>query len=637
MQFNHTEVLYTLFLLIIPIIVHLFQLRKFQKESFTNVKFLKKLTQQTRKSSELKKWLILATRLLLLTCIILAFAQPYIPDENQESGKIETVIYLDNSYSMQADGRSGRLFERSVQELLENLPEDHQFTLLTNTEEYPAIKKQDLQNIEYSAIQPGLQNILLKAESKFTSNPESQKKLLLISDFQKGYTIPEDLDLNNVEIFALQMEPERLGNIRIDSAYVLREAAGDKKIAVKVTASGNAENTSVSLFDKVNLIGKTGVDFSENISQEVIFPLKERGSMSGVITIEDNGLTFDNELFFSINRAEPINVTSINAAEDEFLQRIFTAPDFNYKSFPETGVDYNALAASEVIILNETEDISNSLLTSLQQKKSEDAIFIVIPSEEEPGSNLQIFLRELGINAFENSQVQEKRITDISFEHPLFNGVFEEEISNFDYPQVQTSYRISAQGSSVIRYQDKQAFLLESGGNYYFSAPLNSENSNFTRSPLVVPTFYNIGISALRPSQLYYSLGKTNKIDIPASIGNDEILQITSGNAGFIPQQQRFSNRVELTTNELPLIAGNFEITRNGQRIMPVSYNLDRKESILEYLDLEQVSNFDIVETIPDFISSEGYIYEADLLWKWFVTFALMFLIIETLLLKYFK
>ncbi len=636
MQFNHPEVLYALFLLIIPIIVHLFQLRKFQKETFTNVKFLKKLTQQTRKSSELKKWLILATRLLLLTSIIIAFAQPYIPDENQETGRIETVIYLDNSYSMQAEGRSGRLFERSVQELLENLPDDHQFTLLTNTEEYPAITKQELQNIDYSAIQPDLQTILLKAESKFSRDPEAQKKLLLISDFQKGYTLPEALNINNLEIFALPMNPERLENIRIDSAYVFRETAGDKKLAVIITASVNSANTSVSLFSNSDLVGKTGVDFSENLEQEVIFPLEVQGSMSGIITIEDNGLAFDNELFYSINQAEPINVTSINNAEDDFLQRIFTAPEFNYNSFPVTGVDYNTLAASEVIILNETAEVSNSLLTTLQQKNSYKAVFIIIPSEEEPGSNLQIFKRELGIN-FENKQIQEKRITSISFEHPLFNGVFEEEISNFDYPKVQTFYRFRGSGSSVIRYQDKQAFLLEGGGNYFFSAPLNSENSNFTRSPLVVPTFYNIGISALEPSKLYYSLGKTNIVDVPVSTGNDEILEITSENSGFIPQQQRFSNKVELTTNELPLTAGNFEIMRSGQRVMPVSYNLDRKESVLEYQDLEQLSNIEVVENIPEFISSEGYTNEANLLWKWFVTFALLFLFIETLLLKYFK
>ncbi|MCB0434262.1 MAG: BatA domain-containing protein, partial [Mangrovimonas sp.] len=77
MQFKHPELLYALFLLLIPIIVHLFQLRKFKKEAFTNVAFLKQVSIQTRKSSQLKKWLTLALRLLALGALIFAFAQPY--------------------------------------------------------------------------------------------------------------------------------------------------------------------------------------------------------------------------------------------------------------------------------------------------------------------------------------------------------------------------------------------------------------------------------------------------------------------------------------------------------------------------------------------------------------------------------
>jgi len=50
MQFKHPEILYALFLLLIPIIIHLFQLRRFEKVHFTNVQFLKKVELQTRKS-----------------------------------------------------------------------------------------------------------------------------------------------------------------------------------------------------------------------------------------------------------------------------------------------------------------------------------------------------------------------------------------------------------------------------------------------------------------------------------------------------------------------------------------------------------------------------------------------------------
>ena len=85
MQFKHPELLYALLLLLIPIIVHLFQLRRFQKELFTNVEFLKKVDLQTRKSQNLKKWLTLITRLLLLAAVILAFAQPYTSTSNIEN------------------------------------------------------------------------------------------------------------------------------------------------------------------------------------------------------------------------------------------------------------------------------------------------------------------------------------------------------------------------------------------------------------------------------------------------------------------------------------------------------------------------------------------------------------------------
>ena len=121
MQFKHPEILYFLFLLVIPILVHLFQLRRFKKEYFTNVRFLKELSIQTRKSSKIKKWLLLATRLLLLTCIIIAFAQPFFKAKDSKNNSNEMYIVLDNSFSMQAKGQKGELLKRSIQELLEEL------------------------------------------------------------------------------------------------------------------------------------------------------------------------------------------------------------------------------------------------------------------------------------------------------------------------------------------------------------------------------------------------------------------------------------------------------------------------------------------------------------------------------------
>ncbi len=105
MQFKYPEILFFLFLLLIPLLIHLFQLQKFKKEAFTNVQFLKKIDLESRKSSKLKKLLILLSRMLALATLIITFSQPYI---NKSDGlqQRKTIIYLDNSYEPAGNGNS---------------------------------------------------------------------------------------------------------------------------------------------------------------------------------------------------------------------------------------------------------------------------------------------------------------------------------------------------------------------------------------------------------------------------------------------------------------------------------------------------------------------------------------------------
>src|SRR5690606_5154291 len=189
MQFKHPEILYALFLLVIPIIIHLFQLRRFQKVAFTNVQFLKNITLQTRKSSQLKKWLTLITRLLLLACVIFAFAQPFIAHTDSFNTKNETVIYLDNSYSMQAKGSNGTLLNTAIQDLIEHLDEKEPITIFTNDNTFnnTTIKaiKNDLIQLEFSPKQLDYDAVILKGQKAFSKDKSSVKNLVLISDFQQ--------------------------------------------------------------------------------------------------------------------------------------------------------------------------------------------------------------------------------------------------------------------------------------------------------------------------------------------------------------------------------------------------------------------------------------------------------------------
>src|SRR5690606_23876251 len=128
MQFKHPEILWALFLLVIPVIIHLFQLRRFTKTPFTNVAMLQKVVSESRKSNSLKKWLLLFTRLLLLAAIIIAFAQPFTALVTALKEK-ETVVYLDDSFSMQAKDNGLTLLEKAVQDLIKNLDAETHFSL----------------------------------------------------------------------------------------------------------------------------------------------------------------------------------------------------------------------------------------------------------------------------------------------------------------------------------------------------------------------------------------------------------------------------------------------------------------------------------------------------------------------------
>ena len=121
MKFVHPEILWALSALAIPIIVHLFNFRRFKKVLFSNVAFLKEIKQETQSKSKLKHLLILFARLLALACIVLAFAQPYLPgaSQNQVAGDRAVSIFLDNSFSMQSENQDGPLLELAKNKAIE--------------------------------------------------------------------------------------------------------------------------------------------------------------------------------------------------------------------------------------------------------------------------------------------------------------------------------------------------------------------------------------------------------------------------------------------------------------------------------------------------------------------------------------
>jgi|TARA_R110002020_G_scaffold4110_4_gene18386 hypothetical protein len=640
MQFKHPELLYALFLLLIPIFIHLFQLRKFQKVAFTNVAFLKKVNIQTRKSSQLKKWLTLLLRLLALACIILAFAQPFTASKTALNNKKETVVYLDNSFSMQAKGPSGPLLLRAKQQLYDETNGAATVSWFTNTSQQkgvdlPAFKSAVL-DIPYAATQLPTEEVLLKANQLFTKDEGSDKRLVWISDFQTKGSFPEAP--TNFTVEAVQLKPQSFNNVSIDSAYIASQNATLTKLNVTLSASGSVpESVPVSLFNNGQLIAKTAVDFSEKRANMVTFDLDATKTFKGKLEIDDAHLGYDNTLYFSINAPKKIKVLSVSENNGDFLQRIFENSDFEYTAQASNRPDYNIFSTQNFIILNELKSIPNSLTTALVDFVAKGGSLFVIPSNEARLDEYNALLAQLGMGTFSGLINQEKKITQIVFSHPLYKDVFERQVANFQYPKVNSYYNLGTNAGAALKFEDGKPFIVQKSGVYLGTAAFNNENSNFKNSPLIVPTLLNMAQQSLPIAQLYFQTGVQNRFAVPVSLLQDEIVTIKDSASSFVPLQQSRANKVDITTESDPANAGIYSIETRNTYVEDVSYNFPRTESTLTYLDAEDwqgVRTYDSIEALFDTLTEENSINS---FWKWFVIFALLFLLLEMLVLKFYK
>ncbi|WP_028282274.1 vWA domain-containing protein [Olleya marilimosa] len=642
MQFKYPELLYALFLLLIPIIVHLFQLRKFQKEYFTNVAVLKKIQLQTRKSATIKKWLTLLTRLLLLAAIIIAFAQPFTSKTDTFNAKKETVIYLDNSFSMQAKGDKGELLKRAIQDLIETIPETETFSLITNTQSYKntSIKaiKNELLQLEYSSNQLTYNAALLKAKQSLSNQTNTLKNIIFISDFQQKNTdfniTPDSTSTLNL----VNLKPVNNTNITVDSVYVSKQDANNLELTVVLKNNDSAvSNIPVSLYNNDNLLSKASVDV--NGQGTTVFSLPNNQIIKGKISIDDTQLQFDNTLYFNINTPSKINVLAISDSNADYLNRIFTEDEFNYTYTKSNALDYSLFDAQKLVIINEIEALPISLTTALKAFSDKGGAVVFIPSDQGNLKDYNTFLQRFNTTPFNPILTSQKRITTINYSHPLYaNGVFEKRVDNFQYPKVERYFpQNNLQASSILQFEDNKSFLSQKGNLFVFSAPINDTNSNFKNINLIVPTFYNIAKQSLNTATLYFTIGQNNNYDVAINLQQDAVLTLVKGDNKIIPEQNYFNNKVVIKTSDLPEQAGIYDLKNKTEIIQNISYNYDRSESDLTYINLDNYKHITISDSIASIFDTINNDTKFNELWKWFVILALGLLILEMLILKYFK
>ena len=140
---------------------------------------------------------------------------------------------------------------------------------------------------------------------------------------------------------------------------------------------------------------------------------------------------------------------------------------------------------------------------------------------------------------------------------------------------------------------------------------------------------------------MYYTITPETTIDIKASLNKDAILKVSNGTTEFIPLQQVAQNKVTITIENTILKSGLYTIYSKEKTLKTVAFNYNRAESDLSYMDLNTLQsnnkNIQISSSIDDLFDEINNQQKINWLFKWFLAFSVLFLLIEILILKYFK
>ncbi len=638
MLFKYPQLLWALWLLLLPILVHLLQLRKFKRTPFTNVKLLQKVVAKSQRSQSLKRWLLLFTRMALFASLIFAFAQPFTASSTALKEQ-EIVLYLDNSHSLQLRKDNSSLLEETIQELIESIPTGVRFTLFTNDEEFKDVTIDDIQNellqLAFSPNQLTLNDIFLKSGTYFSQSTSTNKKLIVLSDFQRSIngTIPDSL--NEIEPYFVPLRVENMNNISLDSLYLQTGNSPEKNLVVIVSGSSPFESTPISAYNGKALIAKAAVSYTPNEKSKIIFTLPANEEITGKVSISDMGLTYDNELYFNINTREKIKILTLGTANDLFLQKLFGDDSCEYSSVDEDEQAIPLIDSQDLVILNELTSISIPLQASIKEYLQQGGSMIVIPSQEMNVRDFNKILSGTGFSYGTRLAVPQQ-ITGINYEHPLFVNVFKDRIDNFQYPDVKQYYKVNGNTSDILSYANGAPFLASRGDVYVFSASLEYVNSNFKSSPLVVPSVYAIALQSRKLASLYYTMENENSVDIPELMQQDRIISVQKDGEEFIPRQQSIGQKTRLWFSEYPKEPGTYEL-KNTQQNMSLSFNYARKESDLSYLEVESMEGATIKSSVSELFNEIENDNAVTNLWKWFAILALLFILTEVIIQKVLK
>ena len=679
MSLLHPEFLLALTALAVPIIIHLFNFRRFKRVVFPNVRFLKEVDLKTRSKNRLKHLLVLLSRLLAVAALVFAFARPFIPaDDNDKAVKTRHVaVYVDNSFSMNLENDSGNLLAQGINiadKIADSYGPNDRFLLLTN--EFKAEHqrllsidefKEAVASVAESPATRSYSEIYERASDALGRLDGEARTLFYISDLQSRSFDPVNASpdtLMNTKI--LQLEHAGQGNVYVDSLWFespVRSTHNPERIGVRVVNSSGKDLYDIPVrltIDGVQkALGTMTLKPFSTVDSVLTYTNANTGWQYGAVSIKDHPIIFDDALNFAYEVEEKCNISILGPAEPRTkVARVFGKDPFYEISQSELRqVDVSSFLEKDLIVLAGVNTVSSGVARELSKFVSEGGSVCFIPGTEIDQNSINEFLLAVQAQSISDIRSREMKVSDIDVDHPLFQDVFDQIPRNMNLPKAQRylsfNSRVESVEERVMRLQDGNAFLsaypIGKGRSYIFATGLDASLSDLGAHSIFITSLLRMAEISGGTPRIYHEIGSDQPVELrlgerPADAVYS--IETTEGDFSFIPEQRTQGSQTLLFDRGQISTAGVYYVKSDTQERAIVAYNYNRQESKMEFISQEEAlsdleRNGTLSASFIDVASMETGSFSAAVagspLWRYFIIAALVFLAIEVLLLKFWK
>jgi hypothetical protein len=669
--------LWALLTLLVPIAIHLFNFKRYKTVYFSNVAFLQTLHHETKSQSVVKKLVLLLLRLLMLAALVLLFARPYIPTANQvNSGQnLLVALYIDNSFSMEAEGSQGVLLEEAKVkslEIIESFPPQTRFLLVTNN--FNPLHMQWLNSgqvvdfisqIEATHLFRTINQVYERVQMLIPgSDSLTRINLFLLSDFQQSLFETPLNTRENIQIFALPFKSNTSNNLCIDSVWFTTPGHFKGKqeelvVLIKNFSKESYIDIPLQLYinDTLKNTRAFTVEANSEVQVKIAFTQWHAGDKKLRLEISDYPIIFDNSLFFNYRISDKSKILIIDGKQaPNFFNALFADDDnFIAQSVTEDQIPYSDFSAYRLIVLNQLVQIQSGLSTELNRFVAEGGQVVFVPDRKGNRETYNNFLQRFSGISLNEWLTQQGNVKVVDLKNPLFDAAFKTSLNDARLPEYSGYFPLQLSTKSIAQsictsesgYDLLTRVLFGQGMLYVASLPLNSEFTDFGKHPLFVPLFYQLALqSTHQVINLNWLKPEVSLTLKKANYGGEQLsLELPELNSTLIPRSIVTRSAIRLFPDVEKLFAATYQVFSDGEFETYASFNFDRKESEINFLALNEIEDF-----LPSAGNSENIVLQSQTKslnqkiegqWKgtdlstYFLLFVFFLLLGEVILIRY--